>query len=130
VRPGDARTSADEADVTVTITAGDVRERTTLEDHTGNLTAHVSLRITDRGSGTLPGGGDEPATVTDMPLDIPVQCAATPGGAGGTCSTSTTVDALIPGAVAEGQRAIWEFGQVELLGPDERPFMRQGVFAP
>ena len=25
----------------------------------------------------LPGGGNEPATVTDLPLDVPVQCAAT-----------------------------------------------------
>ncbi len=107
-----------------------MRERATLEDHTGELTARVSLRITDRGSATLPGGGGEPATVTDMPLDIPVQCAATPGATGATCSASTTVDALIPGAVAEGRRAIWALGQVELLGPDERPFMRQGVFVP
>ena len=130
MRPGDPRTSADEADVTVSVSAGDVRERATLEDHTGELTAHVALRITDRGSATLPGGGDEPATVTDMPLDIPVQCAATPGATGATCSASTTVDALIPGAVAEGRRAVWALGQVELLGPDERPFMRQGLFAP
>ena len=36
VRPGDPRTSADEADVTVSVTAGDVRERATLEDHTGD----------------------------------------------------------------------------------------------
>ena len=130
VRPGDPRTSADEADVTVSVSATDVRERATLEDHTGELTAHVALRITDRGSATLPGGGDEPATVTDMPLDFPVQCAATLGATGATCSASTTVDALIPGAVAEGRRAVWALGQVELLGPDERPFMRQGLFAP
>ena len=63
VRPGDPRTSADEADVTVSVSAADVRERATLEDHAGELTAHVSLRITDRGSATLPGGGSEPATV-------------------------------------------------------------------
>ena len=130
VRPGDPRTSADEADVTVSVSAADVRERATLEDHAGELTAHVSLRITDRGSATLPGGGSEPATVEDMPLEIPVGCAATPATTGATCSASTTVDALIPGAVAEGRRAVWALGQVELLGPDERPFMRQGVFVP
>ena len=62
--------------------ASDVRERVTLEDHTGELTARISLRITDRGSATLPGGGNEPATVTDMPLEIPVQCAATAGRGG------------------------------------------------
>jgi hypothetical protein len=130
VRPGEPRTSADEADVELSVVASDVRERATLEDHTGELTARVSLRITDRGSATLAGGGDEPATVTDTALDIPVQCAATAGAAGAACSTSTTVDALIPGAVAEGRRAIWALGQVEVVGPDERPFLRQGLFAP
>ena len=84
VRPGDPRTSADEADVD-----GDRHSRATCASGRpsrttpASSTARVSLRITDRGSATLPGGGDEPATVTDMPLEIPVQCAATPGGAGG-----------------------------------------------
>ncbi|MGH2979805.1 MAG: hypothetical protein ACRDLQ_09245, partial [Solirubrobacterales bacterium] len=112
------------------VTAGDVRHRATLEDHAGELTARITLRITDRGSAALPGGGDEPATVSDMALEVPVQCVATSGDEGATCSASTTVDALIPGAVAEGRRAIWAFGQVEVLGPGDRPFLRQGVFVP
>jgi hypothetical protein len=130
VRPGDPRTSADEADVKVAVTAGDVRDAATLEDHTGELTARIALRITDRGSATLPGGGDEPATVADMALDVPVPCTATAGEPGATCSASTTVDALIPGAVAERRRAIWALGQVEVLGPGEQPFLRQGIFVP
>jgi hypothetical protein len=40
------------------------------------------------------------------------------------------VDALAPGAVSEGRRAIWALDQVELLGPGRRPFLRQGVFVP
>ena len=130
VRPGDPRTSADEADVVVTVQAGDVRERASLEDHAGELGARISVRITDRGSALLPGGGDEPATVADLPLEVPIQCVATAGPEGAECSASTTVDALIPGAVAEGRRALWALGQVEVLGPDEQPFLRQGVFVP
>jgi len=40
------------------------------------------------------------------------------------------VDALLPGAVTEGRRAIWALGQVELRDPDGRPFLRQGIFIP
>jgi hypothetical protein len=130
VIPGNPRTSADEADVTVSVGATDVRERAGLNDHAGELVARFVLRITDHGSAAVPGGGDEPATVSDMPLDVPVQCVATAGTEGATCAVSTTVDALVPGAVEEGRRAIWSLGQVEVLGPDERPFLRQGVFAP
>jgi hypothetical protein len=130
VRAGDPHTSADEADVKVAVTAGDVREAGTLDDHTGELTARVQLRITDRDNTAPPAGEPEPATVSDFPLDMPVQCVATAGDAGATCATSTTVEAVIPGAVSEGRRAIWAFGQVELLGPDERPFLRQGIFIP
>jgi hypothetical protein len=130
VRPGDPRTSADEADVLVAVAVTDVRDRATMDDHAGELVARFGLRVTDRGSGALPGGGDEPATVTDLSLDVPVACVSTAGGQGADCAVATTVDALFPGAVAEGRRAIWAFGQVEVLGPGERPFLRQGVFVP
>jgi len=128
VRAGDPRTSADEADVKVAVSVADVRERTGLADFTGELTGRVALRITDRGSNALGGGGSDPATVADITLDLPVPCAATGAEAGGTCATVTTVDALIPGAVAEGRRAIWALGQVELRDPDGGVFARQGVF--
>jgi hypothetical protein len=68
--------------------------------------------------------------VSDLPLDVPVQCATTAGAEGARCGAATTVDALVPGAVQEGRRAIWALAQVEVLGPDDRPFLRQGVFAP
>jgi len=130
VRVGDPRTSADEADVTVAVSVTDVRERSGLADFTGELTGRVALRITDRGSSVLPGGGDDPATVSDITLELPVGCAATAAEVGGACAATTTVDALVPGAVAEGRRAIWELGQVELRDPDDRPFLRQGIFIP
>ena len=77
VRLGDPRTSADEADVKVTVTAGDVRERATLEDHTGELTARSPCASPTAAARPAGGGEPEPATVADLPLDMPVQCAAT-----------------------------------------------------
>jgi hypothetical protein len=130
VRLGDPRTTADEADVAVDVLASDVREASGLADYAGDLEARLVVRITDRGGPAPVTGADEPATVSDLPLTVPVQCAATEGGEGGRCTTTTTVDALIPGAVSERRRAIWALGQVEVRGPDERPFLRQGLFAP
>jgi hypothetical protein len=156
VRAGDPATPADEADVDVSVSATDVRCRTAApacpngadSDFTGTLLTRAGLRITDRanGAGLVPGG--DPATVSDAALEIPTPCAATSGAVGGSCAVSTTVDALLPGAVREGARAIWELGAVELADPgpngsgygtgcpstcgdgDEAVFMRQGVFAP
>ena len=53
--------------------------------------------------------------------------------------SSTTFDAIVPGAVKEGTRAVWQFGQftVQDGGPDgdagtapNTVFARQGVFVP
>ena len=52
---------------------------------------------------------------------------------------STTFDAVLPGVIDEGERSVWEIGQIEVLdgGPDgdvDTPgngvFARQGVFVP
>ena len=81
---------------------------------------------------------------------MPIDCTTTPGDStiGSDCSVSTTADDLVPGAVKEGARAIWELGQIEVFdaGPngtgygagcpltcgdgDEQVYLRQGVFAP
>jgi hypothetical protein len=58
---------------------------------------------------------------------------------GASCSIVTAVNALFPGSVREGDRAIWELGAVEVFdgGPDSvgstpgnTLFARQGVFTP
>ena len=107
-----------------------MRERATLDDHTGELTARVTLRITDRGNGTAARRRRRAGDGHGHPARHSGPVRRDPGGAGATCATSTTVEALIPGAVAEGRRAVWELGRCEVLGPDERPFLRQGIFAP
>jgi uncharacterized repeat protein (TIGR01451 family) len=130
----------DEADVAFTLNITDVRRQSDLADYTGEIQAEAPLRITDRWNASSPGGGTDTATMVDVPLPILGQCAATADPEiGGTCTVTTTFEAFVPGAVKEGQRAVWEFGQalVEDGGADGQSatlpnsvFLRQGVFVP
>jgi hypothetical protein len=71
---------------------------------------------------------------------VTVPCAGTADTTvGATCAITTTVDAVLPGTVSEGKRAIWELGQIEVLDggsdglastEDNTVFARQGIFAP
>ena len=124
-RVGDPSTATDEADVAVSVSAIDVRCRMPAPacpggagtDFSGTLLARTNLRVTDHGNGLTVAGGSDPATVSDVPLEIPTPCTATTGTIGGSCAVSTTVDSVLPGAVREGSRAIWELGAVELADP-------------
>ena len=89
-----------------------------------------------------------PATVATFNFDFPVDCVSTVDATiGSSCDVNTTADAIVPGSVAEGKRAIWELGEVIVkdAGPngtgyagcpptcgdgDEATFLRQGVFVP
>jgi Tol biopolymer transport system component len=105
-------------------------------DYTGELRVEASRRMTDR----LNGSGSEPGTVADDVLAFAIPCAATASIAvGATCSASTSANALVPGMVVDGKRAIWQLGQVRVLdgGPDgsaetapNTPFAVQGLFVP
>ena len=78
--------------------------------------------------------------MNDFPLAVPVPCAATPDPAvGGTCSLSTTLDAIVPSAITEGDRSSWQLGAVQVFdgGADgllsttpNTLFARQGIFVP
>ena len=69
--------------------------------------------------------------MSDAPLSFNVACSPTADTTiGAACSLSTTLDALIPGAVPEGRRSVWELGQVEVRDANGDPFMRQGIFIP
>jgi predicted acyl esterase len=138
--PGDPATPADEADLKVQASISDVRLRSDLSDYTGEVKVEHLFRITDRFNAIAPGGGNVPATMIDVNFPILIACSATVDpGVGGTCSVSTTIDAVVPGAIKEGKRTIWEMGQVyvEDGGPDGQIatlpntlFARQGVFVP
>jgi hypothetical protein len=157
VLAGNPATPADDADVGIRISITDVRCRATnaacpggpLSDYEGHLLAVPNaLRITDR-LNTPPGPVGGPGT-GDTQLELPFDCGPTADPAvGSTCMLATTLDAVIPGAAREGQRAIWEIGQIHVrdAGPngtgyespacppdcgdgDETLFLRQGVFVP
>jgi len=135
---GNPSTSADEADVRLTATMTDVRRAGDLSDYTGELDARASIRLTDKVNGLT---SSEAGTVSDFDLDFAVPCAAT-GDAdeGAACSATTTADAVTPGMVPEGKRAIWQLGQLELLDggaddmasttADNTRFAVQGIFVP
>jgi hypothetical protein len=94
-------------------------------------------RITDRfNSDSL----TAPGTVSDVPIKIDVPCSATSDpAAGGACVVNTTLDALLPGTVQEGDREVWELGRIEVYDGgsdgevdtlDNDLFAVQGTFIP
>jgi hypothetical protein len=114
-------------------------------DFAGTLLIKATLRVTDRYNGSPLA---ESATVQDFDLQIPIQCVATSTVPGGSCAGAFTVNAVYPGAVVAGQRAIWQIQKLEVVDPgpngtgfdsgcpptcgdgDETVFMRPGVFVP
>jgi len=137
VLPGVPSTPEDEADVAIRLALTDVRDKAGLADYTGELQVRGTLRVTDRASGAA---GADAGTVQDLDLPVTAGCAPTADTAvGATCGVVTTLDALTPGAVDEGARAVWQLAQVQVFdgGPDgdvDTPgntvFLRQGLFIP
>jgi acyl-homoserine lactone acylase PvdQ len=140
VSPGDPSTPADEADVNLTFNLTDVRKQTDLSDYSGQLMAETTIRITDKDNDQAPGGGSDPATVTDLSLPVTVACSPTLDATiGGSCSATTSLDAVVPGAIKEGDRSIWQMGAVQVFdgGSDGQIattpntlFAKQGIFVP
>jgi glucose/arabinose dehydrogenase len=139
VVPGDPSTTADEADLRLTTTVTDVRNRAGLTDYSGQLQTRLPIRITDLDNAP-PAGGSGAGTTQDGTFAFTVPCATTSDTAvGSTCSVSTTADAVTPGVIKESKRTIWQLGQVDVLdgGPDGQVatndntvFEREGVFVP
>ena len=96
-----------------------------------------SVRITDRLNGSLQ---NESATGLDTEFPVTVQCTTTASpSVGGSCSLTTTFNAVVPGTVVEGKRATWQLGQVEVYdgggtgvagASGATLFETQGVFVP
>ena len=103
----------------------------------GEVLVNQTLRLTDRDSGPAQ---DEPATMVEYDFPVFPNCTPTPSTSiGSMCQISTTANALVPGAVTAGKRAIWQLGQIQVSdgGPDDDPaslpndvFATQGVFVP
>jgi hypothetical protein len=109
-------------------------------DYTGELQSNAQIRITDHFNAVAPGGGTDPATVIDIPFPTNVPCTATASTSiGATCAVDTTANAIVPGAVKDGKRAIVETGQIFAIdgGPDgvvattpNTTLAVQGIFIP
>jgi len=121
--------NGDQSDVEIAVSVTDVRNASNLTDYTGDLTANIGRRITDKDNTPHPGGPGA-ATTEDNTFSFDVPCAATGGPAGATCALTTTADTLLPGAVVERQRAIWQFDRVAVHDASDDPFLTQGVFIP
>jgi Tol biopolymer transport system component len=129
------------ADVLITTLITDVRNKSDLSDYTGEVRVNgigAELRITDRFNG---GSSNEPGTVVDIPA-MPTTVACDPTAdtmVGSSCNTVTSMNAIIPGAVVGGKRAIWQFDQItvedggadgNVATTDNTIFLKQGVFVP
>jgi hypothetical protein len=144
VMNGDPSNNVDDADVRLSASMTDVRNSPSGTPYTGRLLVRTAVRITDRNNAPET---PAPGTLTDFNVEVPFDCVTVDPSIGSTCSGSTTLNALVPGMVAEGQRSIWDLGQIQVYdaGPngtgyaacpptcgdgDESVFMRQGVFIP
>jgi WD40-like Beta Propeller Repeat len=139
VIPGNPATPQDEADVNVKVSINDVFKKD-LSDYTGALRAVLPIQITDKLNTPSPGGPGA-ATSAASTFQVDVGCAATADtSAGSDCNLNTTFDSLVPGAVKEGVRSVWQLGQVQVYDGgadgvasttgDNTLFMDQGVFVP
>jgi hypothetical protein len=138
--PGAPPNPPDEADVKLEANITDVYTQGALAEYSGELRAQTTLRITDKLNTPHPGGPGA-GTVSDISFGFTIPCAATSDpDTGSACTLDTTADALYPGAIVEGRRAIWQLGQVEVYdggadsdadtAADNTLFMRQGIFVP
>jgi hypothetical protein len=127
-----------QGDVNVSASVTDVRRQGTLADYTGELDVEQLVQITDRVNGA---SQSDPATTQGSPWRFAVPCSATSDSSiGATCSVSSTFNAIVPGSVVEGKRAIWEMGEIDVFDGgtdgqaatvgDNTLFERQGVFVP
>jgi hypothetical protein len=129
---GNSSTPANEADLKIDVDIVGVLNKVILTSYSGQLSADVGLRITDKNN--TPNPSTSTATVQDTSFPVTVPCAS------GSCSVATTANAVMPGSVLEGKRAIWELGQVQVYDGgadgvasttgDNRLFMDEGVFVP
>ena len=134
---GNPATPADEADVQITLRLTDVYRRNNFfTDYFGEVRARLAIQLTDKDNGCCGFAG----TLRDaVSLEARAFCEGTPStSVGSTCAVTTTAEALIPGMVREGRRAVWELARPVRVyddGPSQNGsgatlFAMQGVFVP
>jgi hypothetical protein len=144
VQKGNPGTAADEADVSMSAVASDVRS-TDGTDYSGKVLFRAVMRLTDRANGF----GGVSGTAADFDFSLPADCIPTLSPIGGSaCGVSTSADTLVPAFIAEGKRTLISALSVDVLDAgadgsvsaadcplkcgtgDERVFLRQGILAP
>jgi hypothetical protein len=127
-------------DVTFDLGITDVRRKGDLSDYAGQLQVDLPLRLTDREAPGEP-SSTGPVTVADTHFRFGVSCGPTASTTvGSTCAISTSANAVAPGAVVAGRRAIWQLGPVQVYDGgadglasttgDNTLFLDQGIFVP
>jgi hypothetical protein len=106
-------------------------------DYSGELQGNATIRISDHYNGP---GLNEAATVVDIPFPVNASCVNTAAtNVGGTCTTNTTANTVVPGSVKDTQRAVVEVGQLQINDggadglvstADNTLFEVQGIFIP
>jgi hypothetical protein len=106
-------------------------------DYSGQVQGNATIRISDHYNGA---GLNEAATVVDIPFPVNGTCANTAAtNIGGTCTTNTTANAVVPGSVKDNQRGIVAVGQLsindggadgQVSTADNTLFGVQGIFIP
>jgi hypothetical protein len=101
------------SDAAIDTSITDVRNKVGLADYSGQLQGKLPLQITDKLNG--PSGTENGTGTTSISFTIP--CTTTPGSTtvGSSCSISTTVNAVIPGAAVASSRAVWELQGVQVF---------------
>jgi TolB protein len=133
VAPG-AAGGPDDTDVRLGVAVTNVMTRADGAEYAGELRVRLPVRVTDQESSTS-------ATTLDFRVAWSVPCTATADPAlASSCALDTTLDAVLPGAAAEGTSAVWALGKAAIDdgGPDgdadtaagNAPFLRQGLFVP
>ena len=123
-------TPADESDVKLRVNVTDVRRTSDLADYADQLEARPVLRITDRDNTPSPGGPGA-ATTVELPFPYAVPCTPTSAASvGSTCATTTTAEAVVPGSLTGGDRAVWELRRFDVYDADGARFLTQGLFVP
>jgi hypothetical protein len=142
----------DDVDIIVDIVLGDVRcvptgprcgtaNASGPADYSGEMRSSFTFRQTDHWNAVAAGGGTDAATVQDFTFPITSACAQSAStSTGSTCETHTSMNAVIPGSVKDGKRAVSELdavriydggadGDADTIG-DNTVFARPGVFIP
>ena len=98
----------------VELSITDVRRQSDLDDYTGGVRPRLPLQLTDRDNTPAPAGLNQATSILDSsPFDAPC-CATGDTTIGSTCAITTTADAVVPGAIKESKRSVFELGQLRV----------------